>query len=256
MIQTVVTNNLNTYRFIRWAGVHLGPNESALLDGAYPYCSKKHKAVKECFRELEMGVASIAFVTDVPTMTPEEYGQMEAAKAAKKAQKEKELSEGEPTVCEGLPEAVEVEETATEEQEPVEEAPEEEQEEDSAMFERASIDELMARKKAMPGIETHVIEDGETAKAAKNIGAQVEVIETEADNKTVSEELIGEVAVVGEEATDLSEETVVAAPEMSASAEKLASEEGISVAELAGIEGTGKDGTIIKADVQRYLKDK
>ncbi|MGL2986559.1 dihydrolipoamide acetyltransferase family protein [Flavobacterium sp. RSSA_27] len=97
------------------------------------------------------------------------------------------------------------------------------------------------------------------------VGQTIAIIETEGGEgavTVVADEVPNE-AVAIEKAIEVAKETVLAAVEFNESdkflsplVKNIAKEEGVSVAELQTISGTGKEGRITKADILEYIKNR
>lgn len=97
------------------------------------------------------------------------------------------------------------------------------------------------------------------------VGQTIAIIETEGGEVagTVVADVVSEAAEVIENTIAVAKETVLAAVDLSESdqflsplVKNIAKEEGISVAELKTISGTGKEGRITKADILEYIKNR
>ncbi|MEM0576533.1 dihydrolipoamide acetyltransferase family protein [Flavobacterium polysaccharolyticum] len=97
------------------------------------------------------------------------------------------------------------------------------------------------------------------------VGQTIAIIETEAGEgvTTVVVNEVPEEAVAIEKAIEVAKDTVLAPVDFTESdkflsplVKNIAKEEGISVAELQTISGTGKEGRITKADILEYLKNR
>ncbi|WP_426484161.1 dihydrolipoamide acetyltransferase family protein [Flavobacterium sp. 2] len=98
------------------------------------------------------------------------------------------------------------------------------------------------------------------------VGQTIAIIETEGDapTETKVEEAAVPVAAAEIEKTIEAVKETVSAPHDFASSDKffsplvknIAKEEGVSVAELNGIQGSGKDGRVTKEDILKYVEDR
>ncbi|MRX68184.1 2-oxoglutarate dehydrogenase E2 component (dihydrolipoamide succinyltransferase) [Flavobacterium resistens] len=98
------------------------------------------------------------------------------------------------------------------------------------------------------------------------VGQTIAIIETEGDApaETKVEEAVVPVAAAEIEKTIEAVKETVSAPQDFASSDKffsplvknIAKEEGVSVAELNGIQGSGKDGRVTKEDILKYVEDR
>nr|WP_315154968.1 dihydrolipoamide acetyltransferase family protein [uncultured Flavobacterium sp.] len=97
------------------------------------------------------------------------------------------------------------------------------------------------------------------------VGQTIAIIETEggAVTESVVANAIPEEAVAIEKAIEVAKETVLAPVDFTESdkflsplVKNIAKEEGVSVAELQTISGTGKEGRITKADILEYIKNR
>ncbi len=97
------------------------------------------------------------------------------------------------------------------------------------------------------------------------VGQTIAIIETEggAVTESVVANEVPEEAVAIEKAIELAKETVLAPVDFTESdkflsplVKNIAKEEGISIAELQTISGTGKEGRITKADILEYIKNR
>jgi 2-oxoglutarate dehydrogenase E2 component (dihydrolipoamide succinyltransferase) len=97
------------------------------------------------------------------------------------------------------------------------------------------------------------------------VGQTIAIIETEggAVTESVVANAIPEEAVAIEKSIELTKETVLATVDFTESdkflsplVKNIAKEEGVSIAELQTISGTGKEGRITKADILEYIKNR
>ena len=96
------------------------------------------------------------------------------------------------------------------------------------------------------------------------VGQTIAIIETEvdSDSMTIKQEVVAPVeAVALEKSIEVAKETVTAPANFSDSdkffsplVKNIAKEEGISLAELESISGSGKDGRVTKEDILNYIK--
>jgi 2-oxoglutarate dehydrogenase E2 component (dihydrolipoamide succinyltransferase) len=98
------------------------------------------------------------------------------------------------------------------------------------------------------------------------VGQTIAIIETEVDavSETIKQEVVAPVeAAAIEKSIELAKETVTAPTNFSDSdkffsplVKNIAKEEGISLAELESISGSGKDGRVTKEDILNYIKNR
>jgi len=98
------------------------------------------------------------------------------------------------------------------------------------------------------------------------VGQTIAIIETEGDapeTKVVEEAVIPAEVVEIQKSIEVVQETVAAPQDFSGSdkffsplVKNIAKEEGISIAELDGITGSGKDGRVTKEDILKYVDDR
>jgi 2-oxoglutarate dehydrogenase E2 component (dihydrolipoamide succinyltransferase) len=96
------------------------------------------------------------------------------------------------------------------------------------------------------------------------VGQTIAIIETESVSESVKQEVVAPVEVAAiEKSIEVAKETVSSPTNFSDSdkffsplVKNIAKEEGISVAELENISGSGKDGRVTKEDILNYLKNR
>ncbi len=98
------------------------------------------------------------------------------------------------------------------------------------------------------------------------VGQTIAIIETEGDAPQavpVSENVVPAEAVEIEKTIETVKEVVIAPQDFSGSekffsplVKNIAKEEGVSVAELENIQGSGKDGRVTKEDILKYIEDR
>lgn len=98
------------------------------------------------------------------------------------------------------------------------------------------------------------------------VGQTIAIIETEGDApeaKVVEEAVIPAEVVEIQKSIEVAQETVAGSQDFSGSdkffsplVKNIAKEEGISIAELDGINGSGKDGRVTKEDILKYVEDR
>ena len=232
MIKTLITNKLHTGRRITWANIWLDAGQSSLVDGSYPCASKAHKAAQLFDAELDSGAIEVTYVTDMPVMSVEDYRKYSVAVPEEVVEEDEE---------EATDETVVADDASTEK----DETPEDE---DEDVFTKGSIEDTMGKAVAVTGTGTEVIADGQTAKLAKSMGAEVAEVDAAPENsRNVGDPLRNAGSTAGKEQV------------ITPAAQKLLDKKGISKAEATLIVGTGIegiDGSVLVKDVREYLKSK
>lgn len=74
VLKTQIKNNSNTTRNLRWAGVKgvsIAPNETVMLEGAYPTACRNQACISQFMHEFSSKLIDVVLVTDLPVNTPD-----------------------------------------------------------------------------------------------------------------------------------------------------------------------------------------